>query len=159
MVRKFKPTDRFLKPDPRFKSKLVSKFINCMMWEGKKELASRIFYRMMGEVEKRVQGVEPLEVFIKAVENVKPKIEVRSRRVGGATYQVPLEVPPKRQQSLAFRWIIGAARAKKGKPMFLKLADEIVGAYRNEGEAFKKRQDVHKMAEANRAFAHFAWNR
>ncbi|MDQ7779498.1 MAG: 30S ribosomal protein S7 [Planctomycetota bacterium] len=159
MSRRFRSTERFLKPDPRFRNKVVSKFINGMMWGGKKSVATNIFYRVIGQIEKKLQGVEPLEVFLKAIENVKPKIEVRSKRVGGATYQVPLEVPPRRQQSLAFRWIIGAARNKKGRPMFAKLADELVGAYNSEGEAFKKKQDVHKMAEANRAYAHFGWNR
>ncbi len=157
MPRKFKSTERFLKPDPKFKSKLVSKFINCLMWEGKKTSAQDIFYRAMDTISQKVKDKEPIEVFNTAINNVKPLIEVRSKRVGGATYQVPKEVEKKRQLSLAIRWIIEASREKKGRSMYLRLADEFVSAYKREGAAVTKRENVHKMAEANKAFAHFAW--
>jgi small subunit ribosomal protein S7 len=157
MPTKFKDISHLLKPDPRYKDKLAGKFINCMMYDGKKVLAQRIFYDALAEVQKKVPGVEPLEVFKKAVNNVKPMVEVRSRRVGGATYQVPMEVPQKRQQSLAFRWLILAARKKKGRPIHMRLADEFAAASKGEGEAMGMRENVHKMAEANKAFAHFAW--
>jgi len=146
-----------LKPDPRFNNELVSKFINCLMWQGKKSTAMRIFYNAMDQIKKRMPDAEPLEVFLQAVEHVKPTVEVRSKRVGGATYQVPMQVNKKRQQSLAIRWIINAARGKAGRPMFLRLADEFMAAYRREGEAMTKRENTIKMAESNKAFAHFAW--
>lgn len=157
MPRKYKSPDRFLKADPRFNSKLVSKFVNCLMWEGKKSAAQDVFYGAMDEIGQRVKDVQPIEVFNKAVNNVKPLIEVRSKRVGGATYQVPKEVEKKRQLALALRWIINAARDKKGRPMAKRLADELTAAYRREGAAIQKRENVHKMAEANKAFAHFSW--
>jgi len=157
MPRKYKSPERFLKPDPKFKSKLVSKFINCLMWQGKKSIAQGIFYGAMGVIGEKVKEVEPLEVFNRAINNVKPLIEVRSKRVGGATYQVPKEVEKKRQLALAIRWIIESAREKKGRPMHLKLAEEISAAFKKEGAAVLKRENVHKMAEANKAFAHFAW--
>ncbi|HEX7900482.1 MAG TPA: 30S ribosomal protein S7 [Planctomycetota bacterium] len=153
----FKSFDHLLEPDPRYKDKMVGKFINCLMEGGKKSTAQGIFYSAMDEVKKKVADKEPLAIFLTAIGNVKPLIEVRSRRVGGATYQVPVPVPQKRQISLAYRWLLGAARAKKGRPMHLKLADELYAAFRGEGEAMKKREDVHKMAEANRAFAHLAY--
>jgi small subunit ribosomal protein S7 len=146
-----------LKPDIRFGSLLVSKFINCLMWNGKKATATRIFYDAMEQIKKRMPDANPVEVFTQAVENVKPSVEVRSRRVGGATYQVPMQVNRKRQESLSIRWIIGATRGKKGRPMFLRLADEFMAAYRREGEAMSKREQTIKMAEANKAFSHFAW--
>jgi small subunit ribosomal protein S7 len=146
-----------LKPDIRFGSLLVSKFINCLMWNGKKATATRIFYDAMDQIKKRMPDANPVEVFAQAVENVKPTVEVRSRRVGGATYQVPMQVNRKRQESLSIRWIIGAARGKAGRPMFLRLADEFMSAYRREGEAMSKREQTIKMAEANKAFSHFAW--
>jgi small subunit ribosomal protein S7 len=146
-----------LKPDPRYGSKLASKFINCLMWGGKKPTAQRIFYHAMEQIKKRMPDAEPIDVFTQAVENIKPTVEVRSKRVGGATYQVPMQVNKVRQQSLAIRWIIGAARGKKGRPMHLKLADELLSAYRREGEAWAKRENTIKMAEANKAFSHFAW--
>ena len=146
-----------LKPDPRYHSDLASKFINCLMWEGKKATAQRIFYGAMEQIKKRMPDVEPIDVFTQAVEHVKPTVEVRSKRVGGATYQVPMQVNRNRQQSLAIRWIIGAARGKSGRPMFLRLADELMAAYRREGEAMTKRENTIKMAESNKAFAHFAW--
>ena len=146
-----------LKPDPNFGSKLASKFINCLMWQGKKGTAERIFYNALDQIKKRMPDANPIDVFTQAVEHVKPSVEVRSKRVGGATYQVPMQVNKKRQQSLALRWIIGAARGKAGRPMFLRLADELMAAYRREGEAMTKRENTIKMAESNKAFAHFAW--
>ena len=146
-----------LKPDPVYHSVLASKFINCLMWDGKKATAERIFYDALDQIKKRMPDQNPIEVFTQAVENVKPTVEVRSKRVGGATYQVPMQVNRTRQQSLALRWIIGAARNKAGKPMFLRLADELMAAYRREGEAMSKRETTIKMAEANKAFSHFAW--
>jgi small subunit ribosomal protein S7 len=157
MPKKFKSFDKLLRPDPRYKNRVVGKFINALMYDGKKVMAQEIFYDALKAVEKKVPGVEPLEIFTKAIDNIKPMIEVRSRRVGGATYQVPVEVPAKRQQSLAFRWLIAAARKKKGRPVYLRLADEVAAAYKKEGEAMTMRENVHKMAEANKAFAHFAW--
>jgi small subunit ribosomal protein S7 len=146
-----------LKADPRYHSKLASKFINCLMWGGKKATAMRVFYGALDQIKKRMPDAEPIDVFVTAVEHVKPSVEVRSKRVGGATYQVPMQVKKERQQSLAIRWIIGAARGKSGRPMFLRLADELMAAYRKEGEAMTKRENTIKMAESNKAFAHFAW--
>lgn len=146
-----------LKHDVRFNSILVSKFINCLMWSGKKATATRIFYNAMDQIKKRIPDVDPVEVFTVAVENVKPSVEVRSRRVGGANYQVPMQVKRERQQSLAIRWLINASRGKAGRPMFLRLADELMAAYRREGEAMSKREQTIKMADANKAFSHFAW--
>jgi small subunit ribosomal protein S7 len=146
-----------LKPDPRYHSKLASKFINCLMWQGKKPTAQRVFYDALDQIKKRMPDADPLDVFTQAVEHVKPTVEVRSKRVGGATYQVPMQVNRTRQQSLAIRWIIGASRAKTGRPMYLRLADEFMAAYRREGEAMTKRENTIKMAESNKAFAHFAW--
>jgi len=146
-----------LMPDPRFNSKLVSKFVNCLMYEGKKSVASRTFYAAMDIISKKIKDASPLEVFEKAIDNVKPGIEVRSKRVGGSNYQVPMQVNRRRQQSLAIRWILEAARAKKGKPMAEKLAAELMDAYKGEGAAVTTRENVHRMADANKAFAHFAW--
>jgi small subunit ribosomal protein S7 len=146
-----------LKPDPKYGSALAAKFINSLMWAGKKTVAQRIFYQALEQIKKRVKDQSEIDVFTQAIENAKPIIEVRSKRVGGATYQVPMQVKSNRQQTLAFRWIIQAARAKKGRPMHLKLADELVAAFNREGAAMEKRETVHKMADANKAFAHFAW--
>ena len=146
-----------LKPDPKFDSILASKFINCLMWDGKKTTAQAIFYNALKEIKKRVPDAEPIDVFTTAVENVKPHIEVRSKRVGGASYQVPMQVSRSRQQSLAIRWLLSAIRDKKGRPTHLRLADELVAAYNREGAAMTKRENTHRMAEANKAFAHFAW--
>jgi small subunit ribosomal protein S7 len=146
-----------LKPDPRYGSLLAAKFINSLMWSGKKTVAQRLFYQALEQIKKRVKDQIEIDVFTQAIDNVKPLIEVRSKRVGGATYQVPMQVNRNRQQSLAFRWIINAARDKKGRPMHLKLADELVSAFNREGAAIEKRETVHKMADANKAFAHFAW--
>jgi len=156
MPRKGRVERRTLPPDPVYGSPLATKFINYIMWDGKKVVAEWIFYEAMKIIEEKMK-MNPLEVLEKAVENVKPILEVRPRRVGGATYQVPVEVPPHRQLSLAVRWIIHAARSKKGKPMAEKLAQEIMDAYKGEGAAIKKKEDVHRMAEANRAFAHYRW--
>ena len=144
-------------PDPRYGSIVASKFINCMMWAGKKSTTQRIFYDALEILRTEVQDEEPIVVFEQALENVKPQIEVRSKRVGGASYQVPVQVNRKRQQSLAIRWILGACRDKKGKPMAEKLAAELLAAYRKEGTAYTKRENVHRMADANKAFAHFAF--
>jgi small subunit ribosomal protein S7 len=146
-----------LKPDPRYNSILASKFINCMMWRGKKSVAQDIFYGALDDIKKRVPDREPIDVFHEALENVKPHIEVRSKRVGGASYQVPMQVSRARQQSLAIRWILGSVREKKGRPTALKLADELFAAFKKEGAAMTKRENTHRMAEANKAFAHFAW--
>jgi small subunit ribosomal protein S7 len=146
-----------LRPDPVYGSKLASKFVNCLMWEGKKGTAERIFYDALEQIKKRMPDANPIDVFTQAVEHIKPSVEVRSKRVGGATYQVPMQVNRTRQQSLAIRWIIGAARGKGGRPMFLRLAEELMAAYRREGEAMTKRENTIKMAESNKAFAHFAW--
>jgi small subunit ribosomal protein S7 len=148
---------KHLAPDPRHGSKLASKFINCLMWDGKKSVAQNVFYDALELVQKKISDVEPIEVFHQAVDNVKPDIEVRSRRVGGASYQVPMQVNRNRQQSLAIRWILMAIREKKGRATASKLADELVAAYRREGTAMTRRDNVHRMAEANKAFAHFAW--
>ncbi|RMF90089.1 MAG: 30S ribosomal protein S7 [Planctomycetota bacterium] len=150
-------SEKQLAPDPVYGSILASKFINSMMWDGKKSVAQRIFYDMLEILRKKIPDEEPIEVFTQAIENVKPNIEVRSKRVGGASYQVPMQVNPKRQLSLAIRWILQVTRERKGKPMAEKLADEIAAAYKREGAAMTKRENVHRMAEANKAFAHFAW--
>ena len=146
-----------LRPDPRFGSLLASKFINCLMEDGKKSVAQRVFYSAMEIVSKKVTDAEPIEVFNRAVENVKPSVEVRSKRVGGAAYQVPMQVNRNRQQSLAIRWLLQAVREKKGRATYEKLAEEIIAAYKREGAAVTKRDNVHRMADANKAFAHFAW--
>jgi small subunit ribosomal protein S7 len=146
-----------LKPDPRYNSRVASKFINCMMWDGKKSVARQIFYGALEQVSKKVSDVSPIDVFETAISNVKPNVEVRSRRVGGSNYQVPMPVNRKRQESLAIRWILQAARAKKGRPMQDCLAAELLDAYRGEGAAVTARDNIHRMADANKAFAHFAW--
>ena len=146
-----------LQPDPKYGSLLASKFINNLMLDGKKTAAQRVFYKALDSLGERVPGTEPIEVFEQAVENVKPHIEVRSKRVGGAAYQVPMQVNRKRQQSLAIRWLLLAVREKKGQTMDKKLADELFAAYNREGAAMTRRENVHRMADANKAFAHFAW--
>jgi len=147
---------REVSPDPRFGSTVVAKFINYMMWDGKRALAQRIFYEAMDIVEKKT-GEQAMEVFLRALENVKPVLEVRPRRVGGATYQVPVEVRPKRQQFLAMKWILNAARERPERTMTERLANEIIDASRNTGAAVRVKENAHKMAEANRVFAHFRW--
>ena len=146
-----------LKPDPRFDSLLISKFINCIMGDGKKTIAQGVFYGALDLIKEKIPNEEPAEVFAQAIENVKPHIEVRSKRVGGAAYQVPMQVNKNRQQALAFRWVLLAVREKKGRPLAQKLADELMAAYRKEGAAMTRRENVHRMADANKAFAHFAW--
>jgi small subunit ribosomal protein S7 len=157
MPKRFTASAKQLRPDPKCNSKLVSKFINCMMWGGKKSVAQNVMYDALDIIAKRITDVSPLEAFETAINNVKPLIEVRSRRVGGASYQVPVQVNRSRQQALAFRWILAAARGKKGKPMSICLADELTAAYKREGTAMTTRENVHRMADANKAFAHFAW--
>jgi small subunit ribosomal protein S7 len=146
-----------LKPDPRYGSLLASKFVNCLMHSGKKSVALGVFYDALDLIKKRIPDAEPIDVFTQALDNVKPSIEVRSKRVGGAAYQVPMQVNRTRQQSLAIRWVLLAVREKKGRAMALKLADELVAAYNREGAAMTRRENVHRMADANKAFAHFAW--
>jgi small subunit ribosomal protein S7 len=147
-----------LAPDIRYGSLLASKFINCLMKDGKKATATRVFYDAMDQIKKRMPpDTNPIDVFTQAIENVKPVLEVRSRRVGGANYQVPMQVKRERQQSLSIRWIIAAIRAKSGRPTYLRLAEELMAAYNKQGEAIAKREQTIKMAEANKAFSHFAW--
>ena len=146
-----------LKPDPKYGSILASKFVNCLMWSGKKSVAENVFYDALDIDPREDQGRRADPVFTQALENVKPNIEVRSKRVGGASYQVPMQVSRNRQQSLAIRWILGSVREKKGRPTSEKLAAELTAAYNREGAAMTKRENVHRMAEANKAFAHFAW--
>lgn len=154
---KFKSTERFLKPDPKYDNLVVAKFINQVMSSGKKTVAQQVVYGALDLLEKRVKDQEALEVFLTAINNVKPILEVRSKRVGGATYQVPMEVSRKRQQTLAIRVIVKNGRSRKGKPMAHKLADELGDAYNNQGASIAWRENTHKMAEANKLFAHFAW--
>jgi len=156
MPRRREVPKRKINPDPKFRNRMVSKFINKMMLRGAKSTSEHALYGAFDIIEQRYKQ-DPLEVFKNAIENVKPKVEVRSRRVGGATYQVPVEVSKKRRQALAFRWIRTAARARKGIPMAKRLAEELMAAYRREGAAVKIREDTHRMAEANKAFAHLAW--
>ncbi len=156
MGRKKKSIQRPRRPDPRYQSELVAKFVNSIMRDGKKSTAERAFYQAMDVIREK-SGKEPMEVFQKALENVKPYLEVRSRRVGGATYQVPVEVSQNRRTALAIRWIIGFARGRKGMPFSQRLATELLDAFQNQGEAIKKKQNTHKMAEANKAFAHYRW--
>ena len=146
-----------IRPDPRFGSVLASKFINCLMEDGKKSVAQNIFYKAMDIVAQKITEAEPIEIFNRAIENIKPSVEVRSKRVGGAAYQVPMQVSRNRQQSLAIRWLLQSVREKKGRRTFEKLAEEIIAAHKREGAAVTKRDNVHRMADANKAFAHFAW--
>ncbi len=156
MRRKIKDK-RILLPDLMYNSEKVSKFMNYLMLRGQKETARKVVYAMLDEVKAKAKVENPLEIFDTALKNTAPSVEVRSRRVGGANYQVPVEVRQARRNALSMKWIIEAARGKKGKPMHVKLAEEIMLAAKNEGEAVRKRENVHKMAEANKAFAHFAW--
>jgi small subunit ribosomal protein S7 len=157
MPRKYKSTEIHLKPDPRYNSRVLSKFINTVMHDGKKSIAVASVYEAMDIVASRITDKPVIEVFLEALDNVKPRVEVKSRRVGGANYQVPVEVKPRRKQYLAFTWLVAAARARKGRPFAQGLADELTDAFRREGAAVKKREEVHRMADANRAFAHFAF--
>ncbi len=153
-----------LRPDPRYGNKVLSRFINCIMTDGRKTSAERVIYDAMDLIEKRLQkeGGHPegcesaIDIFDCAINNVKPHVEVRSKRIGGANYQVPMQVGPRRRQSLAFRWIITACRSEKGRPMHMRLAEELFAASKGEGKAMGTREQTHRMADANRAFAHFA---
>lgn len=156
MSLEYRSTEVFLRPDVRFKSILVTKFINNLMHKGKKSVAES-FYQATDILQTRFPDKEPLEIVETAINNVKPLVEVKSKRVGGATYQVPVEVSRKRQLSLGIRWILEATRSKKGKATHQKLADELSDAYKKQGVSITKRENTHKMAEANKAFAHFAW--
>jgi small subunit ribosomal protein S7 len=165
MARHFKrPDDIWLKPDPRFQDKLLSKFINCIMIGGEKSTAQRVVYGALDAIQARLDKEKSetlprssIELFHLALENVRPSVEVRSKRVGGANYQVPMQLNRRRQQSLSFRWVIDAARSEKGKPMHLRLAKELWDAAKNEGAAVTTKENTHRMADANKAFAHFAW--
>jgi small subunit ribosomal protein S7 len=157
MAKKFASTERFLKPDPKFGSRTIAKFVNSVMKQGKKTTARRVVYAALEEVAKKLPEQKADEVFAQAINNLKPVVEVRSKRVGGANYQVPIEVKRNRQQSLAFRWILDVCRDRPGRPMAVRLADEIVAAYKNEGAAISIRENTHKMAEANKMNAHLAW--
>ena len=157
MPRKYESTEKFLRPDPTFGSLLVSRFINCVMSDGKRSTAERILYKSF-EIIKEKTGDDPVKVFKKAIDNVKPSLEVKSRRVGGSNYQVPVEVNPNRRLSLSIRWLVGYATARgDGKTMQEKLANELLDASNLRGGAVKKREDTHRMAEANKAFAHYRW--
>ena len=156
MPRKGRVSKRERLPDPKYNDVLVQRFVNSVMWDGKKSLARRLVYRALDLMEKRLKE-DPLKAFRKAMDNVKPELEVKARRVGGATYQVPVEVRLDRKMSLAIRWILRYARARSEKTMIEKLAGELIDAYNNRGGAIKKREDTHKMAEANKAFAHYRW--
>ncbi|MEI6528327.1 MAG: 30S ribosomal protein S7 [bacterium] len=156
MRRKLK-TKKDIQPDLKYNSPKVAKFINYMMLAGEKSIATKIVYGAFDEIKEKTKTSNPLETFELALSNTAPNVEVRSKRVGGANYQVPVEVRPERRQAVSMKWIIEAARGKKGAPIAKKLADEIIAASKNEGEAVRKRENTHKMAEANKAFAHFAW--
>ncbi len=156
MGRKKKTINRVVLPDAKYNSIVISKFVGRMMWQGKKSIAVRTVHDALDIVKTKAEK-EPLEVFLKALDNVKPMVEVKSRRVGGATYQVPIEIRDVRREALAMRWIIAAARARSGHEMSERLAAELMDAYNNTGTAFKKKEDTHKMAEANKAFAHYRW--
>ena len=156
MSRKRKAPVRKVYPDPRFHSEVVSKFINSIMYDGKRSTAEKILYDALSKI-KQKKNDDPLKVFNNAISNVKPNLECRSRRVGGATYQVPVEVKSKRSQALALRWLVDASRKRKDKKMSDKIFNEIYDAYQNRGSAIKKKEDTHKMAESNKAFAHFRW--
>jgi len=157
MGRKKKTIDRKIAPDPKYNSVVLSKFVNRMMWEGKRSVSMRLVHEALDILGNKVTDKVPLEVFLQAIENVKPVIEVKSRRVGGATYQVPVEIRESRKEALSMRWIIKASRDRSGKGMGDRLAAELLDAYNNTGTAFKKKEDTHKMAEANKAFAHYRW--
>jgi len=152
-----KPRKYTIVPDEKYNSVLLAQFVNYLMLDGKKNTAQRVVYDALDIVKKELSVDNPLEVFDSAIKNIGPTMEVRSRRIGGASYQVPREVRPERRTALALRWLLGSARNGSGRPMANRLADEIIAASKNEGEAIRKRENTHKMAEANRAFAHFAW--
>ena len=154
-MRRRRPDKRQILPDPLYNDLLVAKFINNLMIGGKKSIAEKIFYTSVEKIESSMKTSEGLDVFKKAIDNVSPMLEVKSKRIGGATYQVPIEVPQRRRVALAMRWIIGFSKSRKGDKMSDRLAAEIMAAYKNEGSSVKKKEDTHKMAEANKAFAHF----
>lgn len=156
-MRRRRAQEKEVLADPKFNSKALSRFINMVMLKGKKSVAEHIVYGAFEIAKKQLNEPDALKIFHKAIDNVRPRLEVKPRRVGGATYQVPVEVRQERGTSIALRWIRDFARAKKGKSMEEKLADELIAAYRQEGSAIKKRDDTHKMAESNKAFAHFRW--
>lgn len=155
-MRRRRATKREVNPDPRFNNVIVAKTINNMMKWGQKSVAEKIFYEALDKVKEKIND-DPLKVFLKAVDNVKPTLELRARRVGGATYQIPVEVDSDRRASLAIKWMVHYSREKKGMPMAQRFANEVIDAYNNTGASVKKKIDTHKMAEANRAFAHFRW--
>ncbi|MBC8205804.1 MAG: 30S ribosomal protein S7 [Kiritimatiellaeota bacterium] len=157
MARRRAAVKRTVIPDPRFNSELVAYMINSIMGRGKKATAASIVYGALEDVQTKLKDEDPLVVFNRAIENIKPKLEVKSKRVGGATYQVPIEVSPKRQVALACRWLIQYSKTRRGVPMRRALAIELLDAYSNQGSAIKKRDDTHKMAQANKAFAHYRW--
>jgi small subunit ribosomal protein S7 len=148
---------REIRPDAQYNSERVTKMMNYIMFDGKKNIARSNMYKCLEIIKEKAKVEDPVSVFEAALKNTAPNVEVRSRRVGGANYQVPVEVRPKRRDALSMKWIVDAARSKKGAPISAKLADEIIAASKNEGEAVRKRENTHKMAEANKAFAHFAW--
>src|SRR6195256_6660317 len=156
MSRRRAAEKREVHPDPKFGDNVLTKFMNCLMYEGKKSVAEHIVYGAFDRIQKRT-GQDPIRVFHDALTNVRPSVEVRSRRVGGATYQVPVEVRPERSQALAIRWIINAARGRNDKTMVDRLSTELLDAFNRRGNAVKKREDTHKMADANKAFAHYRW--
>ena len=164
MPNKFTASESQLKPDPRYQDLVVAKFINCIMYDGKKATAQKIVYDAFDMIQNRLDKEKPetlpktaIELFQKALENVRPSVEVRSKRVGGANYQVPMQLNRRRQQSLTFRWIIDAIREERGRPMHMRLAKELMDAAKNEGKAVTTKENTHRMADANKAFAHFAW--
>ena len=156
-MRRRRAEKREPRPDPKYNSKLLGKFINMVMERGKKSVAESIVYGALDTIKEKVSDKDPLEVFTQAIENARPLLEVKSRRIGGATYQVPIEVKPERGQFMAMRWIRDYARRTKGRPMRERLANELLDVYKREGSTMKKREDTHKMAEANKAFAHYKW--
>ena len=156
-MRRRRAPKRPVMPDPIYNSEVVTKFINKVMWDGKKTLAERIVYGAIEKLDTKEEGTKGIDIFFKAIENVKPLLEVRSRRVGGANYQVPVEVRPERQQTLSIRWIVDAARKRNERNMADRVANELKDAAEQKGAAFKKKEDTHRMAEANKAFAHYRW--
>jgi len=157
MSAKFRSFESLLKPDPKFKDKMMGKFINCLMEGGKKSTAQKIFYSALDEVHKKIADKDGQDIFTQAVNNVMPVIEVRSRRVGGATYQVPVEVVPRRARTLAVRWLVEFARQRREKTMAQRLANELMDATNQQGGAYKRKDDIYRMAQANKAFAHYRW--
>ena len=154
-MRRRRPEKRKILPDPIFNDLVVAKFVNYLMWDGKKSVAEKIFYNSLDIIKQKIKDEEPIEVFKKALDNTAPVLEVKSKRIGGATYQVPVEVSRARKMALAMRWILSFSRSRKGQNMETRLAAELMAAFNNEGSSIKKKEDTHKMAEANKAFAHF----